>query len=441
MSTRDDSSIRDSFNTEHEHTPADTSERAPFRRQRSGISYNTDDGEKTAHPSRMVERFSQATGEGERFTDTLPPLALPGHGDLGDDCGEDIPRFCGDCGHVTHVGRTCYRSKCPRCWKGWDRRRATTISSKLEGLRRYNEASEGPGWRGWKLHHLTLSPPDGFAVDSDDPLQQVFDLLKEVLGFMNVETGVLFYHPYRGQDGDDRGFWKGVLPDGEEVTMEETREELKHEDEQHFHAVVLAKFVPTEHVTERVEAETGWVINRITKGEDSDVSLYDKYDLARSVSYCLSHTGIEEGENRTRAAYRYFGEVANFSAEERIEREMDAAVRSVGVNTLGLKYDGQACVVEREKVETKTVLREKVNLGAAHGDGAAEPEMEEVEVEEEVVAKCEGRLLEIKAAPSRLSDEEWMEEAEHADDLAAAWEEWRDRVDDLPEPDDWDPPD
>jgi len=106
------------------------------------------------------------------------------------------------------------------------------------------------------------------------------------------------------------------------------------------------------------------------------------------------------------------------------------------VNTLGLKYDGQACVIDREQVQTTTVMKEKVNLGAAHGEG--EPAMEEVEIEEEVIAKCEGRLLEIKAAPSRLTDDEWMQEAEHADDLAETWRQWREKVDDLPDPDPWD---
>lgn len=435
-----DDSIRESFLKEHETTPPDSSLKEWRRTQKSGISYDTDDGEITAHPSRMVEKFEQANGDGERFTDTLPPLPLPGHGGKYEDCGDEIPCFCADCGHRSDFGRTCFRSLCPRCWKGWDRRRSAKMTAKLEALRRYKEASEGAGWQGYKFHHLTLSPPDGYALDSMSEmgaLQRTFDLLKEVLGEMNVETGVLFYHPYRGRDGDDRGFWKNVLPDGEEVAMDETREELKHDDEQHFHAVVLSKFVPTEHVTDRIESETGWVIHRITKADDSDVSLYDKYDLARSVTYCLSHTGIEPRDDGTRAAYRYFGEVANFGAEERIEREMDAAVRSVGVNTLGLKYNSQACVVEREQVETTTVLREKVNLGAAHGEGG-EPEMEEVEVDEEIVAKCEGRVVPITAAPRYLSDPDWMEEAEHADDVREAWDEWKDRADDLPDPDPWD---
>jgi hypothetical protein len=434
MSARDDDSIRESFLSEHETTPPDTSKRTWSRTEKSGINYDTDDGKKTAHPSRMVEKFDQAGGQSDVYDDYLPVLSLPGTDGKYEDCGDEVPRFCGDCGHVTHAGRTCYRSGCPRCWKGWDRRRSTAITSKLEALRRYKESIEGGGWQGYKFHHLAISPPDGFAMNVEDGdreqvLQNTFDLLKEVLGEMTVETGALFYHPFRGEDGDDRGFWKDVLPDGDPVDMDDLRDDLSFEP--HFHAVVLAKHVPTV-VTPRIEEETGWVIHRITKGEDSDVSLYDKYDLARSVTYCLSHTG----RGSSRAAYRYFGEVANFSAEARIEREMDAAVRSVAVNTLGLKYDGQACVVEREKTETTTVMKEKVNLGAAQGDG--EPELEEVEIEEEVIAKCEGRLLEIKAAPAKLENDEWMEEAANADELAETWREWRERVDGEPDPDPWD---
>lgn len=430
-----DESIRDSINTEHENTPSDTSKRAPFRSQRSGITYDTNDGEITAHPDRMVDKFSAANGDGERFNDELPALKLPGHGARGGDCGEqEIPRFCADCGKTHHVGRTCYKSGCPRCWKGWARRRATTITSKLEALRRYREASEGPGWRGWKFHHLAISPPDGYAVDSEDALQRTFDLLKDVLADMNVETGALFYHPYRGEDGDDRGFWKNVLPDGEETTMEETREHLTHDGEQHFHAVVLSKNVPV-MVTEQIESETGWVINRITKGgdgEESDVSIYGKYDLTRAVSYCLSHTGIEAREEHDRAAYRYFGEVANFSAEAHIEREMDAAVRSVATNTLGLKYDNLACSDER--IHPVGDDREKVDLAAAMGSGTPD-EPEPVEVEKE---RCDGRMLTITTAPRFLDDADWMDRAEHADELRAAWTKWRGRVDDAPDPDPWD---
>lgn len=421
--------IRESFN---KHDTEGSSLRPQSARERSSINYGTDDGTRQADPSAVVQKFREVdAGRSDRYQDELPALPLPGSGERREECGDDIPRFCGDCGHVQTVGQTCNRSRCPRCWKAWARRRATTITAKMEALRRYRE-SQGSGWQGWKFHHLVLSPPDGYALDSDQPLQRTFDMLKEVLAEIGVDTGALVYHPYRGPDDDDRGFWKGVLPDGYETDDMVENHDLQHSP--HFHGVVLSEYVDTQHVVGAVEEATGWTIHRITKGEDSDVSLYNEYDLARSVSYCLSHAGV--GEDR--AAYRYFGEVANFRAEDHINRQMDAAVRSVAVNTLGLRYDSQACT--DEVVNPVGDHQEKVDLGMAHGAGSADdsvPEQVEVEVE-----KCDGRMLEIKAAPSRLDDPEWREQASHADELREAWREWRVLVDDLPDPAPWDrPPD
>lgn len=446
-----DGSIRESFN---KYEPDGSSLRPGSAREKSGINYTTDDGDFQADPSAVVHKFNKRdAGKSANYTDELPELPLPGTGALGDDCGDDIPRFCGDCGHVTHVGRTCYRSRCPRCWRGWDRRRASKITGKLEALRRYRESATD-GWDGWKFHHLVLSPPDGYAMNSEDTLGRTKEMLKEVLAEIGADTGYLFYHPYRGPSDDDRGFWKSVLPEQEvpvddplgtatksraQLGTEELVDEHDLQHSPHFHAVVLSQYIDTEHVVGAVEEATGWTIHRITKGEDSDVSLYNDYDLARSVSYCLSHTGITE----SRAGYWPFGKVANFAADGHIEREMDARVRSVAVNTLGLKYDSQACIDERLKTKTRTIERpaEKIDLGAAHGSGA-EPEMVEEEIEEEVEEPCNGRLLEIKAAPSRLSDTEWMENAPKADELRQTWKEWRDRVDDeeAPDPDPWDDP-
>jgi len=441
MSVRDDDSIRESFN---KYDPDGGSLRPGSTRQASSIQYNTDDGKKEANPKAVIEKFRKIdAGRSDHFDAELPELPLPGSGGLTDTCGDrfEIPRACADCGNDTVVGRTCYRARCPRCWKGWDRRRSTKITSKLEALRRYREAKTD-GWDGWKFHHLVLSPPPGYRLNSENPLQRTFDVLKEVLGEIGVDTGALFYHPYRGPNNDDRGFWKSVLPDGDYVGWPEMKEanDLKHSP--HFHAVVLSKYVDTEHVVGAVEEATGWTIHRITKGEDSDVSLYNDYDLARSVSYCLSHTG--QGENRV--AYRYFGEVANFVADPSIERTMDARVRSVGVNTLGLDYSSEACIEKRDKTKMTTVERweEKINLGAAHGDGEGEPELVlvEEEIEEEVHEECNGRLLEVTAFPTLLNDREWMAKAKYAQGVARIWRDWRDRVDDdeVPDPDPWDEP-
>lgn len=401
---------------------------APFGTQKSGIAYDSDDGTRQANPDSIIQAFERTNGTGDRFDDTLPALPIPGHGTRNEDCGDDVPRFCADCGHVTHVGSTCYSWECPRCWKGADRRRSTAVVSKLEALRRKKESQRG-GWDGWKFHHLMLSPPDGFAVDSKDALKRTVELIKEVLAELGVDTGVWFYHPWRGEDGDDRGFWKGLLPDGEPQDFAETREELSYSP--HFHVVALSKNVDGGHVTRAVEEATGWVIERITKGDESNVSIYDLHDLARAVTYCLSHTGEDDGS----CQYGYFGEVHNFVPEDHIEREADAAVRSVGVNTLGLGYDSVACTLEREKLKTETVEvpAEKVNLGAAHGSGSPDEEVVEIEEETVVEENCDGRLLDIKNAPAFLTDDDWMGEAEHAAALEATWAEWRERVDEEPD--------
>jgi hypothetical protein len=396
-----------------------------FSREKSGIQYSSDDGGFQANPSEIVEKFEEidVADDGE----FLPELELPGHGDLGDDCGEEIPRFCSGCGHVYSVGSTCYGWDCPRCWKGADRKRATTISSKMEGLRRYKE-SAGEGWQGWKFHHLALSPPDGFSMDLESPvavLERTVELLKEVLDELGASTGVLFYHPFRGEDGDDRGFWKDVLPDGVEVEWRETKSGLSFEP--HFHAVVLSKFVAGDYITKAIEAKTGWLVKRITKG-DSDVSIYDQYDLARAVTYCLSHSGVRTDRENTECFYRYFGELHNFTATEEIEAQMDAAVRSVAPKTLGLPYDSLACQDERTRPISPEEEAERVNPAMMfEGSGAAEDEpVEEIETE---TVKCQGRMLDIKKAPAFLEDTDWMAAAEHADVLRETWAEWRDRVD------------
>jgi hypothetical protein len=394
---------------------AGSSRRSPSS-ENSGIRYWTEDGNRQVNPKAIAARLEKTGGTADAYQDELPDLELPGHGERYADCGDDIPRFCADCGHTETVGRTCYRSGCPRCWKGWDRKRATTISSKLEALRAYREAKR-EGWSGWKFHHLAISPPEGFALNSDDPLGRTFEVVKELCAELGAETGYLFYHPYRGQDGDDRGFWKDVLPDGEPLDMEETRARLSHQP--HFHAVVLSKHVSGGHATRYLEKKTGWVVERITKGEDSDVSIYDKYDLARVVTYCLSHTGIGE----ERAAYRAFGEVANFTAEPKFERGMDAAIRSVAPNTLGLAYRSLMCLDER----MNPLGEPEEKVVPSYGEGEAAPEeVEEVELEKE---DCAGRMLDIKKAPKFLEDSDWLAEAPNSQQLVSAWQEWRHRID------------
>lgn len=389
--------------------------------------YSSADTQYRADPSNIVTRFQSVDARDDKFGFPLPELDLPGFGEAYDDCGDDIPRFCANCGSTHVVGRTCYRSTCPRCGASWTRRQGTAISAKLEATRRYLESSRA-GWDGYKFHHIVMSPPDGYETFTNEALDRTFEILKEVLDELGVETGVMFYHPYRGEDGDDRGAWKERLFEGRD--WEDVRDELEHSP--HFHVVAIAKHVDGGYVTKAIEEQTGWLVERITKG-DGNVSIYDKYDLARVVSYALSHTGLYETESGdTRAAYRYFGKVSNLPAEEHIEREMDAAMRSVSPRTLGLEWSSLACEVSHDGenqdflvADPSTAFRSGVSYDD-DGGGDDDPEPPD--------DKCGGRLLHLSRAPDFLEDDDWVATAPHADELADTWDDWDG---DLPDP----PPD
>lgn len=439
MSIRNDTSIRDSFN---KHDKPGSSRRLG-KRKKSGINYATEEQIAQADPSKVVDKFRRLdAGKSDHYANELPELPLPGTGKRRESCGKAVPRGCSSCGKTHDTGMTCHNRLCPRCWKSWDIRRSTVWTAKLDSLRAKKQAQTG-AW--YKFHHLVLSPPKGYKLNRDNPLEATFEILKEVLGEIGVDTGVLVYHPYRGPDSDDRGFWKHALPNGKELSIKELVDsnDLKHEP--HFHCICISPFVCTEWVVKHVEEKTGWVIKRITKGENSSVSLYDEYDLARSLTYCLSHCG----QDIDGATFRPWGEVHNHVPKDQARRlrEANATVRSVAVNTLGLPYDNLACSIERTKTETRKVLApatEEIDLGRAMGGAKGKPELEEIEieVESETEERCNGRLVEVKAFPRYLENKEWVERAPYADQMKEAWEEWRYRVDQLEGayPDKWDTP-
>lgn len=407
----------------------------------SGLQYCSAQKEYTADPSSIVSRFKSIDASGDTFGHSLPELELPGFGEAYDDCGEDIPRFCADCGATHTVGRTCYRSACPRCGAAWTRRQGTAIASKLEAVRRYKEASDGSaGWSGYKFHHLSISPPEGFETFTDESLNRTFEILKEVLDELGVATGAMFYHPWSGASaGDDLGEWKGRLFEDREWDGD-VLDELEHRP--HFHVVAVAKYVDGGMVTKAIERQTGWIVERITKG-DSDVSIYDKYDLCRVVSYCLSHTGLRETESgRTRAAYRYFGRVSNLPAADHIEAEVDAAMRSVAPRTLDLDWSSLACIKDRDDRTAQSELVASPDeaiasgeLGSGEGDGDDGDEYDETPGPSPPENTCAGRLLHLSRAPEFLEDQEWREAAPRSDELAETWDEWVDEIEEPPPPD------
>lgn len=256
-------------------------------------------------------------------------------------------------------------------------------------------------------------------MSTTNVLDRTFDLLKEVLDELGASTGVMFYHPYRGKNGDDRGQWKDrVFSDRE---WSDVRDELEHSP--HFHAIVLSKYIDGSHVTRAIENQTGWLVERITKG-NTDVSIYDKYDLSRVASYCLSHTGLYDTDETTRGQYRYFGKVSNFEATDRIEAEMDAAVRSVAPKTLDLPWSSMACQEDRDGREPQSAL--VASTAVSHDDdGGNNGFGEDDEVPTD--GKCSGRLLTITKAPNFLNNSDWVENAPNADELQNVWNEWQNR--------------
>lgn len=380
----------------------------------------------------------------------LPPMDLPGFGSEREDCGDDMPLFCTDCGHVEIVGRTCRQASCPRCGAAWVRDRAINVCARLIASRAALDAVEDSHQR---FHHLAISPPADWAVDSDDPVGETFQAIYDMLDAMGLQ-GYVFYHPFAGQNDpgeDDRGKWKDRLFSGRDWV--DVRQELQIRP--HFHVVAIGHRVPGgRFTTEFHDRSGGWILKRIT-GEDSRVSIYDNDDLARVVTYCISHTGLSMSETGQRVQYRPFGEAVNpahgVDVQERTRREADRKVRAAAPKTLGLDLGSQLCQTTREKVVETPSVRASLIAGAADGDGETgdsttsatstgdgtdveqdddAPDPDDVETE---TAPCEGRMLSIKRAPDYLGDLDWRSEAEHVDDLQTTWDDWADRLDDLPD--------
>lgn len=310
------------------------------------------------------DRFETREPDGRAYDDTLPEASLPGSGSVRDgsgenelQCGERITTcYCRDCGSPSKSGATCRRSRCPRCWQSWDfyrcvnARDRTGIIPKLESLRAERHDRDG-SW--WKFHHLVVSCPS-IQFNSQDALERGYELVKALMNDVDVDTGYIFYHPYRIRDeyrgevnGHDSGngdmTWKDIL---EKVESDDWTEEAVRSEfltfQPHFHVVALSRFVQGGAVTKQITDESGIVIERITKC-DSNKSIEDLDDLAKVTAYCLSHTALLETDSGYRAGYRPFGEVANHSASESAIMAADQAMRSESFDVLGVDFTTDGC--------------------------------------------------------------------------------------------------
>jgi hypothetical protein len=463
--------------SEHDATTADVSPTETSSRSRSrskgAICYEYDEDDATRRIRVANDQYpdldSITAGEPDarEFADRLPQLPLPGSGEEYGDCGEEFPSWlCSDrgCGAVYRTGRTCRRSRCPRCWKSWDFHTSSTVAAKADGRRR-KEYSDSEGRMSPKLHHVTVSLPNSTRFDSGDPLGRGFDLAKLLLAQVDAHAGYLIYHPWRiaaDHRGDVLGHssgegdltWKDVLGLIDSEGWDTVREEyLTYAP--HFHAICVSEFVQGGAVTDALEDKTGVVIHRITPEDDSAVSIGDMEGLCKVSAYSLSHAGIAQDEENDarRAAYRPFGAVANTEVRENVEMEAKDALRSVSGTVLGLDFPEPTCSEHRldeaapspdEGSPAAGVDRPPVrvltdggdsgsgssgsarNTGFADSSGSGEfadeggawdaPESTSGapvppsinEPDESLTSPCGGQLVPMSAADDYLRDNDWM---------------------------------
>jgi hypothetical protein len=322
----------------------------------SGLVYGYDDDDLDDTEIRKVIRsgygnIGVSPGDVEPMSSTkstlddrLPQSPLPGDpGYAQPDCGADIPAWaCEDCGNPLYIGRTCKNPSCERCWAAAVRDQVVTRAAKLYGLggdlyhNRYDEREDVD------LNHIVASLPD-ILVDSDEPIEHVLKILKVILEKKwHIEGFEAVYHPYRIKDeyrkdqydhGGEPG--RGDMTWADVLDKDDPYQYLKHEP--HFHIFFPAKRYQFDYSTvEYVERETGWVFHRISK-EDSNISVWDLDDLVHQLTYCYSHCGVIETEQKTKLASRMKGDLHNIDALDRITKQAtasfcDAAPKLLGVN-------------------------------------------------------------------------------------------------------------
>lgn len=279
---------------------------------------------------------------------------ITGFGEKYDTCGDTQPHFCSECGEpvrdedgeLVQIGETCWRQECPRCGSGWAMRAGIPITSKMESKRKEVARQRG---KSPKFHHVAIMMPTFSTArnDADDAFFQVAKGVIDEVG-VNVFGGALIHHPYTGDDDDDDDLdkWKERCFSGRDWEGD-VEDELK--EWHHIHALVLADSI--DHLScEALHDKTGILTNRIQDNDDdTNVSLYGVQDLAEAATYSLSHARLADDAD----AYRYFGEVANHSADHRIEARCREVVRSIVPKTLDLQPAGYLCDREigREEVD------------------------------------------------------------------------------------------
>jgi len=366
----------------------------------------------------------------------LDPGILPGFGEEYDDCGDEIPHFCTECGATMDLGRTCYRSVCPRCAPMWDVERAEVKTARLQSVAKYMSSTLGcPVYK----HHVVISPPDDWFLACDDPLDRTFEVVKQILKLMNAE-GIICYHGWTGADGDDRGEW----PDrvfNDRNWEGDVRAELKPNP--HFHCIVASPFIAGGEITRRVEDRTGWTIERVAD-DDTGRSLDDMYAVARALTYSISHTSImvnPDGDNQ--AQIRTFGErwhggkdTRQASVYDNVRRKAEYEVRKVAPTTLGIAPNTLRCeqpIPDHEQSDESIDPLESFDDAESGTEGTAEScdhddcADDHDESDGCEMVDCKAPIKPISEAAEYVEDDDWIETAMFSDQLIRTLDDWEDQ--------------
>lgn len=412
-------------------------------RDQSGILYRYGEGVRRLKQTDPVDLVDEVEPSEARFlgvdldvefTSEPPRLPIPASGEPYHDCGDRQPLvFCDRCGEPHHVARRCRRSLCPECWESWAIKRGVEVAAKLEGRRAYEE-SKAPGWRGWKQHHVMLSPPPGVEFRRADALDAAFESVKLLCGEVGLDEGAVIYHPWRIKEeyrGDVLGHssgegditWRHILAMVESDGFDAVRDEYLV-FAPHFHVLGLSKFVTGGELTEHLEASSGWVVHRIA--DDGGASVRDLEALCAATGYSLSHAGITASGRGMDATYRYFGQVANFEPADNVRARTYAAFAEVAETILGVTPRGGRCGEEVQVPAVDADHQERIRehardaANASSGDsGGGADESRRVSIED-----CGGRLRSMAEAPERLRDRDWMDRARNAAKLPSAYREF-----------------
>lgn len=420
----------------------------------------------------------------------LPQPGLPGFGEQKESCGEPMPHFCAGCGSTTTIGDTCDRMTCSHCVESAIRNRTTEVCKRLGALRAMLDVRRDAHQ---KYHHVVISPPQEWLLLATKVYETTVDVIKTLWTVMGL-VGWYAYHPYAGADGDDRGAWKQRI--NSDRDWADVRAELIHRP--HFHGIAICDKVPGGDFTRTVEAETGWIIARITPKtayhDDDDlheadvdlpkganVSIYGDDELARAVSYIISHTGLEEKETPNGVEHHlmanYIGSVWDFedqtmkwwpevvNTDEEQHNRMDAIVRAAAPTTLGVAAEKVMCQTVRVEgpepdYETVDVVASAARSQGATADplylssehrtssgtvSAASVDAVDTDLPEDLKSavdgsgadqepepdQCRGRLLHIASAHHYLENSEWLEAAPDAGVLLTKYELWTEENPDI----------